>query len=51
MEKLQSIMLQYIEKGFTISTVQVGNNLHVIVKDNEGKISEEFDIIKISKKN
>lgn len=49
MKKLQSIMLKYIEQGFTISASQTGNTLHIIVKDNEGKISEEFDIIKILK--
>lgn len=49
MKNLQKIMLEYIKKGFTIHTYQYDNILHVTVKDNNGVISEEFDIIKISK--
>lgn len=46
MEKLQDLMQQYIQQGFVISTTKVGNTLHVVVKDSEGVISEEFDIVK-----
>ena len=49
MEKLIELMMKYLEEGFDIKTNQIGNTLHVIIYEPNGEISEEFDIIKISK--
>lgn len=47
--KLKELIEKYEKEGFTITTTIVENVLHIVVKDKNGIISEEFDVIKMSK--